>query len=390
MIVFPAKVAAARAAAGLSRRAGAGGGTSLPGKLLLRMAPDAIPRLSRRIAGGAVVVSATNGKTTTAKMLAAMLEPERRLCRNAAGANLASGVASSLLACREADLGVFEVDEAALEDVAPALAPRVLGLGNLFRDQLDRYGELEAVAARWRRISAAGAVAARPKRRRPARGRAAGRGRIAYVRDRRSERRAAGPPPRRRLEMVRCVRRAAELRRGVPRPPRSLVVPRVRKRPAAARGVCDEHRVRRPRRHALHAPHPRRRAAGGHAAPGPLQRLQRARRRGDGMRARRRRARADGGRPRGVRPGVRAVRARVDRRARGRPRPVQEPGRRERGHPHARARPGSQAARRCAQRPDRRRAGRLVDLGRRLRASGRRRRVGRRPQGRERPRWRCG
>jgi len=156
MIVFPAKVAAARAAAGLSRRAGAGGGTSLPGKLLLRMAPDAIPRLSRRIAGGVVVVSATNGKTTTAKMLAAMLEPERRLCRNAAGANLASGVASSLLACREADLGVFEVDEAALEDVAPALAPRVLGLGNLFRDQLDRYGELEAVAARWRRISADG------------------------------------------------------------------------------------------------------------------------------------------------------------------------------------------------------------------------------------------
>ena len=156
MIVFPAKVAAARAAAGLSRRAGAGGGTSLPGKLLLRMAPDAIPRLSRRIAGGTVVVSATNGKTTTSKMLAAMLEPERRLCRNSAGANLASGVASALLACRGADLGVFEVDEAALEAVAPALAPRVLGLGNLFRDQLDRYGELEAVAARWRRISAAG------------------------------------------------------------------------------------------------------------------------------------------------------------------------------------------------------------------------------------------
>ena len=51
---------------------------------------------------------------------------------------------------------MFEVDEAALEDVAPALAPRVLGLGNLFRDQLDRYGELEAVAARWRRISADG------------------------------------------------------------------------------------------------------------------------------------------------------------------------------------------------------------------------------------------
>jgi UDP-N-acetylmuramyl tripeptide synthase len=156
MTAFPAKVAAARAAAGLSRRAGAGGGTSLPGKLLLRMAPDAIARLAGRLPDGVVALSATNGKTTTAKMLAAMLEPERRLCRNAAGANLASGVASALVASNDAELGVFEVDEAALEDVAPALAPRVLGLGNLFRDQLDRYGELELVAARWRRISAAG------------------------------------------------------------------------------------------------------------------------------------------------------------------------------------------------------------------------------------------
>jgi UDP-N-acetylmuramyl tripeptide synthase len=153
MIPFSVKVAAARAAAGLSRRAGTGGGTSLPGKLLLRMAPDAIARLSSRLSGGVVALSATNGKTTTAKMLAAMLEPEHRLCRNSAGANLSSGVASALIACPRADVGVFEVDEAALEDLAPALRPRVLGLGNLFRDQLDRYGELELVAARWRRIS---------------------------------------------------------------------------------------------------------------------------------------------------------------------------------------------------------------------------------------------
>ena len=153
MIPFSAKVAAARAAAGLSRRAGAGGGTSLPGKLLLGMDPDAVTRLSGRLSGGVIALSATNGKTTTAKMLASMLEPEHRLCRNSAGANLASGVASALIGCRGADLGVFEVDEAALEELAPALRPRVLGLGNLFRDQLDRYGELELVAARWRRIS---------------------------------------------------------------------------------------------------------------------------------------------------------------------------------------------------------------------------------------------
>jgi UDP-N-acetylmuramyl tripeptide synthase len=152
---FPLKVVAARAAAGLSRRTRAGGGTTLPGKLLLRMAPDAIERMSRRLPEGSVAISATNGKTTTAKMLASMLEPERRLCRNTAGANLASGVASALLHCDGADLGVFEVDEAALPGVAHSLRPRVTVLGNLFRDQLDRYGELEAIAARWHEMTAA-------------------------------------------------------------------------------------------------------------------------------------------------------------------------------------------------------------------------------------------
>jgi lipid II isoglutaminyl synthase (glutamine-hydrolysing) len=151
---FSAKVAAARAAAGLSRRTRAGGGTTLPGKLLLRMAPDAIERMTPRLRQGSVVISATNGKTTTAKMLAGLLQPERSLCRNTAGANLDSGVASALLHSRGADLGVFEVDEAALPGVARSLRPRVTVLGNLFRDQLDRYGELEAIAARWQEMAA--------------------------------------------------------------------------------------------------------------------------------------------------------------------------------------------------------------------------------------------
>ncbi|HEY2788932.1 MAG TPA: MurT ligase domain-containing protein [Gaiellales bacterium] len=160
MTGFPLKVAAARTAAGLSRRTRAGGGTTLPGKLLLRMAPDAIERMSRRLAEGSLVISATNGKTTTAKMLASMLAPERRLCRNTAGANLASGVASALLTGEGADLGVFEVDEAALPGVARRLRPGVTVLGNLFRDQLDRYGELEAIAARWQEMTAAMPAAA--------------------------------------------------------------------------------------------------------------------------------------------------------------------------------------------------------------------------------------
>ncbi len=152
--LFGAKVAAARIAATLSRRAGAGGGTTLPGRLLLRLAPDAIGRLAAGLPQGTAAVSATNGKTTTVHMAAAIYEPAVRLCTNRAGANLSSGVASALLACRGAQLGLFEVDEAALPGVVPGLRPRALVLGNLFRDQLDRYGELETIGARWRELAA--------------------------------------------------------------------------------------------------------------------------------------------------------------------------------------------------------------------------------------------
>ena len=81
----------------------------------------------------------------------ALLEPRTRLAHNRSGANLVSGVASTLLAApRGAELGLFEVDEGALPEVARRLEPRAVCLGNLFRDQLDRYGELELIAERWR------------------------------------------------------------------------------------------------------------------------------------------------------------------------------------------------------------------------------------------------
>jgi UDP-N-acetylmuramyl tripeptide synthase len=121
---------------------------------VLTPSPAHSQRLAERLPKGAAVVSATNGKTTTAKMAASILSPPLRLCRNAAGANLASGVASAMLRGGPADLGLFEVDEAALPAVAEALVPRALVLGNLFRDQLDRYGELELVAAGWRDLAA--------------------------------------------------------------------------------------------------------------------------------------------------------------------------------------------------------------------------------------------
>jgi UDP-N-acetylmuramyl tripeptide synthase len=142
------EVAAARSAGALSRLAGRGGGTTLPGKLLSTVDPGAVDRLAARLAQGSVLVSATNGKTTTTAMVAEILGG--RLAYNRSGANLLSGVASTLLDSPGAELGLFEVDEAALPEVARRLQPRVIALGNLFRDQLDRYGELELVAEGWR------------------------------------------------------------------------------------------------------------------------------------------------------------------------------------------------------------------------------------------------
>jgi UDP-N-acetylmuramyl tripeptide synthase len=144
------EAAAVRAAGSLSRVAGRGGGTTLPGKLLWKLDPGAIDVLARRLPHGSVLVSATNGKTTTAAMVAEILAPRMRVAHNASGANLVSGVASALLRADGAELGLFEVDEAALPEVARRVGPKALLLGNLFRDQLDRYGELEILAGRWR------------------------------------------------------------------------------------------------------------------------------------------------------------------------------------------------------------------------------------------------
>jgi UDP-N-acetylmuramyl tripeptide synthase len=122
----------------------------------MRLDPDAIGTLGARLARGNVLISATNGKTTTAAMAAAILEREGvRLVHNRAGANMAGGIASTLLAAahgREAidgELGLFEVDEFWLGQLAAQLRPCAILLGNLFRDQLDRYGELETIAERW-------------------------------------------------------------------------------------------------------------------------------------------------------------------------------------------------------------------------------------------------
>jgi lipid II isoglutaminyl synthase (glutamine-hydrolysing) len=156
-----AAVVAARLAGTLSRAFGRGGGTALPGLVAERIAPDLLRRLARQLPEGAIAVTGTNGKTTTSHMLARILACAGLIpLRNASGSNLARGVATSLAARANAlgqlraaprTIGLFETDEAAFAQVIPAVQPRVVVVTNLFRDQLDRYGEVDTVAAVWRR-----------------------------------------------------------------------------------------------------------------------------------------------------------------------------------------------------------------------------------------------
>jgi lipid II isoglutaminyl synthase (glutamine-hydrolysing) len=152
---FRLKVGIARLVGALSRMSGRGGGTTLPGRVLLRLSPGAIGQLGTRLTGGTTVISATNGKTTTAGMIAAAMQAAgRHPVHNRAGSNMTWGVATALLS-QEGTEGLFEVDEAWLPRVAGELEPRLAVLSNLFRDQLDRYGELETLADEWAEMVAA-------------------------------------------------------------------------------------------------------------------------------------------------------------------------------------------------------------------------------------------
>ncbi len=147
--LFGAKRLAARAVGAASRASGRGGGTTLPGRLLLRLDPDAIARLGSGLDAGVTLISATNGKTTTAGMIAALLNADGRApIHNRAGSNMTWGIATALLEQHGRE-GLFEVDEAWLPKVAAQLDPSLIVLGNLFRDQLDRYGETEVLADEW-------------------------------------------------------------------------------------------------------------------------------------------------------------------------------------------------------------------------------------------------
>lgn len=155
-----AGVWSAKAAAAASRALGRGGGTAIGGLVALQLQPALVRELSAGLGRGSVILTGTNGKTTTSHMVSEIARAAGlRPLANASGSNLMRGIAGALatqaglsggLAEDRKTIGVFEVDEAVVPHALEALGPRVAVFNNLFRDQLDRYGEVAAVAAVWR------------------------------------------------------------------------------------------------------------------------------------------------------------------------------------------------------------------------------------------------
>jgi UDP-N-acetylmuramyl tripeptide synthase len=148
-----AAVLAGKATAALSRLSRSGGGTTLPGDVARAIDPDVLRKLSKELTQGSVVITGTNGKTTTARLISWLLEGAgHRVVSNRAGANLIFGATAAAVdnagtdGRLKADWGVFEIDEASLKFAIDEIQPKVAIVLNLFRDQLDRYGELESIA----------------------------------------------------------------------------------------------------------------------------------------------------------------------------------------------------------------------------------------------------
>ena len=362
-----------------------------PGSCSRRSIPARSTGSRRGSPRGSVLVSATNGKTTTTAMVAEILGGTARLQPLGREPALRGRLHPPRVAAAPSSACSRSTRRRCPRSPG-ASSPRVVALGNLFRDQLDRYGELEHVAERWR-----GAVAELPdallvvNADDPLLGELA-RGRervVAYGLDDPRHARAVAAA-RGRLEVL----PASAARRTTTPPPTSgtsatTAARTAARRAAAARRRRARDRAARPRRHRVHA---RRRPAGSArvelALPGPLQRLQRDRG-GRGRRGARRAARGDRGRPRALHGRVRPLRADPGRRQAAADAADQEPGRRERGGADAARRLSPTPRRRRAERRDRRRPRRLVDLGRRLRAAARRPRARRRRRATARPSWRC-
>ncbi|MFB2892263.1 MurT ligase domain-containing protein [Aerosakkonemataceae cyanobacterium BLCC-F50] len=133
-----------------------GAASVLPGEIASRIQPRILSLLSRQVKYGVIMIAGTNGKTTTSRLLRKMLENQGwRVVHNEAGANLENGLATALIERTnlfgklKADYAILEVDENVIPKVLPKIQPKFILCLNLFRDQLDRYGEVDTISQRW-------------------------------------------------------------------------------------------------------------------------------------------------------------------------------------------------------------------------------------------------
>lgn len=144
----------ARLAFFMARLSGRGKGSSLPGSLALKIYPAVLGELARQVGLGVIMVTGTNGKTTTNNMIAGILKADgHTVLINQEGANLITGVTAafiknaSLWGRLKCDYACLEVDEASFPGVCSWVKPSLVVVTNFFRDQLDRYGELDKTIA---------------------------------------------------------------------------------------------------------------------------------------------------------------------------------------------------------------------------------------------------
>ena len=133
---------------GLSRALGKGSGVMVAGRLILALSPNAVAKLAsgKKI----ILVSGTNGKSTTSRLIAEALRTKYSVAHNHTGANLHPGIAQALGANPKAQFAVLEVDELVLPWAIEQTNPELIVLLNLGRDQLDRLSEVRIVSSKWR------------------------------------------------------------------------------------------------------------------------------------------------------------------------------------------------------------------------------------------------
>lgn len=143
---------------GLSRLLNLGNGSTWPGHIALKFNNNIINDILKTSQTKTIIIIGTNGKTTTAKLLETILQNNNyKVLVNSSGANLLNGVASALIdACSlngvlTKDFVIFETDENTLSPIAKKVKPDFIIALNLFRDQLDRYGEIDTIAKNWKK-----------------------------------------------------------------------------------------------------------------------------------------------------------------------------------------------------------------------------------------------